>query len=379
VAAQCLQRRTFRGVPAASYNFEALLVGAIKVKASDVHLVPNSPPIIRVHSQLRPVAMPVLTPKDIAEIVEIITSPAQRERLERDRGVDFAYQYKIEARFRCVACHDRENLCLVFRIIPFEIPTLEALEMPPVLSEIASTGRGMILVTGITGSGKSTTLAAMLNQINERVARRVITIEDPIEYFFPNRKCVITQREVGRDVNSFHAGLRQALRMDPDIIMIGEMRDVETISTGIHAAETGHIVMSTLHTTSALHTVLRIIGQFPKDQHDMVREQISMNLKAAITQRLVRRANGKGRIAALEILVVNDVVAKLIRDDRVMDCFGIIRSRDAGMQAMDQALADLVREEKVTFQEATEWCDDFYALKRFVAGMEASGESGGII
>jgi twitching motility protein PilT len=260
-----------------------------------------------------------------------------------------------------------------------QVPALEDLSMPPVLKEIADTGRGMILVTGITGSGKSTTLAAMLNHINGKSARRIITIEDPIEYYFPNKRSMITQREVGRDVNSFSSGLRQSLRMDPDIIMIGEMRDVETISTGIHAAETGHIVMSTLHTTSVLHTVLRIIGQFPKDQHDLVREQIAMNLKAAITQRLVRTADGKGRVAALEILVVTDVVAKLIRDDRVMDCFGIIRSRDSGMQAMDQALGDLVRAETITFQEATEWCDDFYALKRYATGMEASGEGGGIL
>ena len=361
------------------YNFEALLVGAIKFKASDIHLVPNTPPIIRVNSSLKPVTMPVLTPKDIAEIVASITTAAQRERLEHERGCDFSHQYKDQARFRCVAAYDRDSLCAVLRVIPFKIPTLDTLEMPRVLHEIADTGRGMILVTGITGSGKSTTLAAMLNQINEKSARRIITIEDPIEYHFPNRKSIITQREVGRDINSFSAGLRQSLRMDPDIIMIGEMRDIETISTGIHAAETGHIVMSTLHTTSALHTVLRIIGQFPKDQHDMVREQISMNLKAAITQRLVRTADGKGRTAALEILVVSDVVAKLIKDDRVMDCASILRSRESGMQSMDQALADLVRAEKITMDEGHQWCDDYYALRRYVAGMEASGESGGII
>jgi len=361
------------------YAFESLFLGAIKVKASDIHLVPNCPPVIRVNSQLKSVAMPVLTPRDIADIVGAITTPVQRERLERDKGCDFSYQCKNEARLRCVAVYDRESLCVSLRIIPAQVPALEDLSMPPVLKEIAETGRGMILVTGITGSGKSTTLAAMLNHINGKSARRIITIEDPIEYYFPNKRSMITQREVGRDVNSFSSGLRQSLRMDPDIIMIGEMRDVETISAGIHAAETGHIVMSTLHTTSVLHTVLRIIGQFPKDQHDLVREQIAMNLKAAITQRLVRTADGKGRVAALEILVVTDVVAKLIRDDRVMDCFGIIRSRDSGMQAMDQALGDLVRAETITFQEATEWCDDFYALKRYAMGMEASGEGGGIL
>lgn len=361
------------------YNFEALLVGAIKVKASDIHLIPNNPPVIRVHSTLKPVAMPPMTPKDIADVVASITTPAQRERLERDRGCDFSHQYKDMARFRCVAAYDRDHLCVVFRVIPFNIPTLDTLDMPKVLHEIADAGRGMILVTGITGSGKSTTLAAMLSQINENSARRIITIEDPIEYFFPSKKCIITQREVGRDVLTFQSGLRQSLRMDPDIIMIGEMRDIETISTGIHAAETGHIVMSTLHTTSALHTVMRIIGQFPKDQHDMVREQIGMNLKAAMTQRLVRTIDGKGRCAALEILIVTDVVSKLIRDDRVMDCGGILRSREAGMQTMDQALADLVRGEKISLEEATMWCDDFYALKRYIAGMQASGESGGII
>lgn len=361
------------------YNFDALLQGAIQVNASDIHLLPNSAPIIRVNSRLKPVGMPPLKGEDIREIVNSITTQAIKERLEKDRGADFSHQFKELGRFRCVAAYDREHLCMTLRIIPFKIPTLDDLQMPPVLKEVAMTGRGMILVTGITGSGKSTTLAAMLSYLNERVSRRVITIEDPIEYFFPSVKCVISQREIGRDVNSFSAGLRQSLRMDPDIIMIGEMRDVETISTAIHAAETGHIVMSTLHTTSALHTVLRIIGQFPRDQHDLVREQISMNLKAAITQRLVRNADGKGRVAALEILIVNDVVAKLIRDGRVMDCIGIIRSRDGGMQSMDQALSDLVKAEKITFEEASDWCDDFYALKRYVAGMEASGEAGGII
>jgi twitching motility protein PilT len=299
--------------------------------------------------------------------------------LATNRGVDFSYSYENQGRFRCAAVYDRDQLCLAMRLIPPRVPNLDELDMPEVLKEIALSDKGMVLVTGVTGSGKSTTLAAMLHHLNQTKARRIITIEDPIEFRFENVRSTITQREIGRDVTSFSSGLRQSLRMDPDIIMIGEMRDLETISTGIHAAETGHVVMSTLHTTSSLHTVLRIIGQFPREQHDLVREQVSMSLTAAMTQRLVKRSDRSGRIAAIEILRTSDVVAKLIHENRIMDCFGVLRSRDRGMQCMDQALADLVRAEKVTFEEAATACDDFYALKRYVAGMDASGEAGGII
>jgi twitching motility protein PilT len=259
------------------------------------------------------------------------------------------------------------------------VPTIEDLEMPDVVRTIAGHQRGMVLLTGMTGSGKSTTLASMIDYINTIESTRVITIEDPIEYVYGNKKSIISQREVGRDVPDFNVALRQAMRMDPDVILVGEMRDVETIRVAIKAAETGHLVFSTLHTTSAVHTVQRIIGYFDESEHELLREQLSLNLKASITQRLVKRADGTGRLAAMEVLVVNATVAKLIKDNRIPDIFAVMKGRDDGMQTFDQALADMVRNNRITFEEGTLYCEDFYAYKRFIAGIASTGDRGAII
>ena len=237
----------------------------------------------------------------------------------------------------------------------------------------------MVLLTGMTGSGKSTTLAAMIDYLNDLESLRIISIEDPIEYVYKDKKSIISQREVGKDVPDFNVALRQAMRMDPDVILVGEMRDMETIRVAIKAAETGHLVLSTLHTTSAVHTIQRIIGYFPESEHDLLREQLSLNLKASITQRLVKRATGAGRLAAQEIMVVNATVAKLIKDNRIPDIFGVIKGRDDGMQTFDQALADLVRSNRITFDEGALYCEDFYAYKRFIAGIASTGDRGAII
>jgi twitching motility protein PilT len=259
------------------------------------------------------------------------------------------------------------------------IPTIDQLQLPEVMRTIARNPRGMVLLTGMTGSGKSTTLAAMLDYINDIESARIITIEDPIEYVYVNKKSIISQREVGKDVTDFNVALRQTMRMDPDIILVGEMRDCETIRVAIKAAETGHLVFSTLHTTSAVHTVQRVIGYFPENEHDLLREQLSINLKASITQRLVKRADNTGRIAAMEIMVVNSTIAKLIVDNRIPDIFSVIKGRDDGMQTFDQALADMVRANVITFDEGTLYCEDYYAYKRFIAGIASTGDKGAII
>lgn len=360
-------------------NFEQLLMGAHRLKASDIHLVPDCPPVLRVTGELRPVNAPPVTGEEMEKLISNIMPERLKKNLEEHRGADFAYKLRKVARFRCVTFYVNNQLGLTMRLIPIEIPSIDQLKMPEVLKEIARLHRGMVLLTGVTGCGKSTTLATMLNFLNSSEGRRIITIEDPIEFLIPNNKCVITQRQIGLDVPDFMQGLRQAMRMDPDVILIGEMRDVETIRIAIKAAETGHLVFSTLHTTSAVHTIQRIIGHFDQSEHEMLRDQLALNLKASITQRLVKTVDGKGRRAALEIMRVNPTVAKLIHENRISDIFSVIRSRDAGMQVMDQALADLIREQAITTDEASKYCDDFYALKRYVAGVGASGDAGAIL
>jgi twitching motility protein PilT len=360
-------------------NFKALFTGAIQNDASDIHLMENAPPFFRIRGDLKRVEVPPLTHKDMAALLKEIMPDHLRHTLEANRGVDCSYQLENTARFRVVVYYQDGHLCATLRSIPIKVPTLDELGMPDTLKKVATYHRGMVLVTGITGSGKSTTLAAMINHLNNSEPRRVITIEDPIEFRYEMKKCVISQREVGSDTTDFTLALRQAMRADPDVILVGEMRDRETIGIAIKASETGHLLFSTLHTTGALHTMQRIIGFFDRDEHQLMREQLSMNLRAVVTQRLMKTAEGKGRIAAQEILIVTSTAAKLIVEDRASDIAGIIGSREEGMQTMDQALADLVRAKKVTLEEATKYCNDFYALKRFIAGISSSGDRGGIL
>jgi twitching motility protein PilT len=264
------------------------------------------------------------------------------------------------------------------RVVVMTPPSIEELELPETIRKIAENHRGMVLVTGMTGSGKSTTLAAMINYVNATDSMRIITVEDPVEYVYKNNKSLISQREVGRDVSDFNTALRQAMRMDPDIILVGEMRDIETIRVAIKAAETGHLLFSTLHTTSATHTIQRIQGYFPDTEHELLREQMALNLKAIITQRLCKRLTG-GRVACQEIMVMNATIAKLLKENRVSDINGVMKSREDGMQTFDQALADLVRENKISFEEGSTHCEDFYAFKRFIAGIKSTGDGGGIL
>jgi len=361
-------------------DIKALVQLCVQHKASDIHLGEGQPPYLRIDGMLRPIAHPPLDLETMRTVFQTIGGDERNAQiLEQRRGVDFAYQPNPEVRYRVVAYYERDRLHITMRAIPIKIPTMEDLDLPEVIRAIAEFPRGLVLCTGMTGSGKSTTQAAMLDYVNRSHARCIITIEDPIEYVHENKKCTISQREVGRDVNDFMTGLVQAMRQDPDVIQIGEMRDPETMKVALHAAETGHLVLSTLHTTNATHTLERIVANFPQTEHDLIRDMLATNLRAAIGQRLVRRAEGKGRIAALEIMISNISVQKMIRENRIFEVGVIIKSRELGMQTYDQSLADLVNAKKVAFEEALTECDDEFAFKRAVKGVAATGDRGGII
>jgi twitching motility protein PilT len=356
-----------------------ILEGATKFGASDIHLSEDQPPCLRVNGMLRSVQAPPMTHEMLVTCLKDIMPKSLEPKFNEKGGVDFGYQYNKALRYRVNAYMESQRMKIVLRTISLHIPTIEDLELPEILKRISMLGRGLVLVTGATGSGKSTTLAAMIEHVNTVSAECIITIEDPIEFVYQNKKSIITQREVGMDLPDFNTGLVHALRQDPDIILIGEMRDTETMRVAIKAAETGHLVFSTLHTTNAVQTVERIITTFPEEERDLIREQIAFNLKSAISQRLMRRTGGKGRIAVLEIMYVNTTIEKLIYENRIRDIPGVISGQEDGMMLFDQALADLARAKKVDQEEAEKYCDDLYAFRRFVKGIKASGEGGGII
>ncbi|MCL5271090.1 MAG: PilT/PilU family type 4a pilus ATPase [bacterium] len=360
-------------------NIKALIEAIYSHSASDLHLVQDSPPYVRLDGVMRPVQAPAIGREDIEQFLRQVMPAYVGEDLEHRRGADFAWQPDGRMRFRVSAYYERDRLRMVMRLIKIKIATIEELDLPEVVRTIASWERGMVLLTGVTGSGKSTTLAAMLNHINEHESRCIITIEDPIEMVHPNIRSLVSQREVRRDVESFRHGLVQALRQDPDVILIGEMRDPETISTALRAAETGHYVFSTLHTSNAIHTVERILAEFPENEHALLREQLANNLRATVTQRLVRRTGGHGRVAALEIMVVNDTIRKLFIEDQVTSIATVIRERRDGMMMFDQHLADLVRAGTIEEAEALRYVEDDAAFRRYVKGRLSSADRGGII
>lgn len=335
-------------------NIEELLRLVVEKGASDLHLRVPSPPVLRIDGALTPlVELPRVTPQFAKECLEQITSDHQREVFYRDRELDFAHSVPGLARFRANAYFQRGTISLAIRQVPFEIPTIEQLGLPAVCKSLVLKNRGLILVTGPTGSGKSTTLAAMINHLNKTDSRNVITIEDPIEFLHKNDKCLIAQRDLGEDTRSFANALRQALRQDPDVILVGEMRDLETISTAITAAETGHLVLSTVHTANAAQTIDRIVDVFPPFQQQQVRFQLSLVLEAVLSQTLLPRIGGRGRIAAFEIMIGTEAIRNLIRERRTEQIPTYLQTgRQFDMQTMDQALEELVRTRKVPLEEA---------------------------
>lgn len=344
-------------------DFNELVYRASESGASDFHLTVGMPPIYRIDGDLVDATDTPLQEEDVAGVVRILANDAQQEELKREGQSDFAVTYDGKIRMRCNAFYQQGHTALALRLLPLKIPTMESLDLSPIFAEQADKPRGLVLLTGPTGSGKSSTLAAMLDHINHKSRRHIITLEDPIEFLYTPDKCIINQREVGDDTGSFAAGLRAALRQDPDVILVGEMRDLETISTAITAAETGHLVFATLHTKGAANTIDRIVDVFPSEQQEQVRIQLADVLECVVAKALLPKIGG-GRVAAYEILVATPAVRSLIRQNKSFQITSAMQTgKRQGMQLLDDALADLVRSGMVTLENAMAVANDPVAMR----------------
>jgi twitching motility protein PilT len=355
-----------------NFDFADILLEVIEAGASDLHLTAGSPPMVREQGRLRPLDYPVLGPADTREIVYSILNNEQRKRLEVDWQIDLSYSVPNRARFRVNAFMQRASVGAVMRTIPTEIPKLQDLGLPPVLADFTKKPRGFVLVTGPTGSGKSTTLAAMIDMINKERHEHILTIEDPIEFLHRHQSCIVNQRELGTDAMTFADGLKAALRQDPDVILVGEMRDLETMATALTAAETGHLVFATLHTQDTAQTVDRIVDAFPPSQQHQVRVQLSIALQGIVTQQLLQTADGKDRVCACEVLVPTPGIRNLIREGKTHQIYSALQTGAAhGMQSMDASLVDLVRRGKISMAMAERRSSTPDELKRLMgqAGM----------
>ena len=326
-------------------NVLELLDKAISENASDIHITVGLPPIMRVDGALIEISEKICSPKDSLDIVNQMLKTKQRDELEEKGEIDFSYSEQSIGRFRANIYKQRGSYGIALRVVPMYVPSIDGLNLPPILKDLSMKQRGLILVTGPTGSGKSTTLAAMINHMNKNRNSHVITIEDPIEYLHKHNKCMINQREIGNDTRTFSNALRAALRQDPDVILVGEMRDLETISTAITAAETGHLVLSTLHTVGATKTTDRIIDVFPPYQQQQIRTQLASVLEGIISQQIIPRADGKGRVAAFELLIATPAVRNLIREGKTHQLMTSLETGSKfGMNTMDSALIKLYRD-----------------------------------
>jgi twitching motility protein PilT len=360
------------------FDFSAVLHEMVESKASDVHLTPGFPPAIRDKGKIKPMeGFPVLNAQQTREVVYGILNDDQRKRFENNQQLDFAYAVPGVARFRVNCFFQRGTVSAAFRLVPQEIPELDSLGVPQVLRDLTEKPRGFVLVTGPTGSGKSTTLAAMIDVINREHQDHILTIEDPIEFLHRHKQSIVNQREIGSDAPDFALGLRAALREDPDVILVGEMRDLETISTALTAAETGHLVFATLHTQSTAQTVDRIIDVFPPEQQGQVRTQLSIALQGIVTQQLLPTLDGKGRVVACEVLIPTPAVRNLIREGKTHQIYGALQTSGAvGMQTMDADLARLVRGGKISRALAEQRASVPEELGRLLGGAPVDASAG---
>lgn len=355
----------------------AALEEVVAQGASDLHMTVNAPPMLRVNGSLQPAGStePWSREKVVTALFSIL-SPSQKETFEKELELDFAYTISSDARFRVNMYQQRGSMGGAFRIIPTELKQLKALGVPESVGNFAQLARGLVLVTGPTGSGKSTTLAALVDLVNSTRADHIVTVEDPIEFLHNHKKSIVNQREVGADTHSFAAALKHVLRQDPDVILIGELRDLETISVALTAAETGHLVFATLHTQDAPQTIDRVIDVFPPHQQGQVRAQLAATLQGVVCQSLVKRADGKGRAVATEVLVTTSAISNLIREGKTYQIVSMMQAgRAQGMHTMDQHLADLVKAGTVTYEAAMEKAHDLDGLDRLLEGFDSQSHN----
>jgi twitching motility protein PilT len=359
-----------------------LLRKLIELGGSDLHLTTNTPPQVRVHGELRPLdGYKPMTSADTKQLAYSVLTDAQKHRFEESLELDFSFGVRGLSRFRANLFNQRGAVGAVFRAIPYEIKSFETLGLPPVVAKLCDRPRGLILVTGPTGSGKSTTLAAMLDKINRERHEHIVTIEDPIEFLHNHKACIVNQREVGSDTKGFAEALRTALRQDPDVVLVGEMRDLETIESALRIAETGHLTFATLHTNSAASTINRIIDVFPSTQQAQIRAQLSLVLEGILCQSLLPKATGGGRVAALEILVPNNAIRNLIREDKVHQIYSMMQTGQDkyGMQTFNQSLATLYHKRLITHDLAMQRSSNPDELRELIehgAGINAGGNGG---
>ena len=349
-------------------NMHQLLKAMIEKGASDLHLTTGTPPQLRIDGKLHALKMPPLSPQDTKQLCYSVLTDAQKHRFEEGNELDLSFSVQRLSRFRGNVFVQRGNVAGAFRAVPFKILTFEELGLPPIVADLAKRPRGLVLVTGPTGSGKSTTLASIIDKINEERHEHIITIEDPIEYLHPHKGCVVNQREIGADTEGFKQALKYILRQDPDVVLIGELRDLETIEAALTVAETGHLCFATLHTNSAAQTINRIVDVFPPYQQSQIRQQLSFVLEGVMCQSLIPRANGPGRAMALEVMVPNPAIRHLIRDDKVHQIYSAMQVGQGkfGMQTMNQSLASLVQRRLITMDDAIGRSSDEQELRQLI-------------
>ncbi len=361
-------------------NIHQLLKAMIEKGASDLHITTGTPPQLRIDGKLHPLKMPPLSPQETKQLCYSVLTDAQKHRFEETNELDLSFSVQKLSRFRGNVFVQRGNVSGAFRAIPFKIMTFDELELPPIVEELSKKPRGLILVTGPTGSGKSTTLASIIDRINQDRNEHIVTIEDPIEYLHPHKGCIVNQREIGSDTESFKDALKYILRQDPDIVLIGELRDLETIEAALTVAETGHLAFATLHTNSAVQTINRIVDVFPPYQQSQIRQQLSFVLEAVMCQTLLPRANGPGRALALEVMIPNAAIRALMRDDKIHQLYSQMQMGQgkSGMQTMNQSLASLVTRRLVDPEMAKGRSPDIEELQQLInKGPEAMGAAGG--